>query len=108
MNGKVLVREEVRIPVTKYVNAVSLVRAENDKGTESDMVIDENIAGPVKLVDKGEAINKEKSDKPNGSTNKISTKWGKYVDRLLKMPRSQPIGYYLKHKINENNRRSYR
>ncbi|GKE28676.1 reverse transcriptase domain-containing protein, partial [Tanacetum coccineum] len=34
--------------------------------TESDMVIDENVVEPVKLVDKEKAINEEKSDEPNG------------------------------------------
>ncbi|GKC37700.1 hypothetical protein Tco_1050084, partial [Tanacetum coccineum] len=28
------------------------------------------------------------------------TRWGKYADRLIEMPRSHLIGYYLKHDIN--------
>ncbi|GKB38095.1 hypothetical protein Tco_0883037 [Tanacetum coccineum] len=55
---KVLVREEVSKPVTKYVNAISLVRMEDDKGKE---------------------------DK---SVNEGSTRWGKYVDRLMEMSRN--------------------
>ncbi|GJV55911.1 hypothetical protein Tco_0143491 [Tanacetum coccineum] len=39
---KVLVKEEFSSPITKYANADSLVRTKNDKGIESDMVIDEN------------------------------------------------------------------
>ncbi|GJR18207.1 hypothetical protein Tco_0966734 [Tanacetum coccineum] len=59
---KVLVKEEVSSPITKCINAVSLVRTENDKGTKSDMVIDENIVEPVKLVD-----NEEEMDEEEGS-----------------------------------------
>ncbi|GJU93538.1 hypothetical protein Tco_1318294 [Tanacetum coccineum] len=98
---KVLVKEEVRSPITKYVNAVSLVRDENDKGIESDMVIDENVVELVKLVDNEEAMDKEEGNEPNGNVNEDSTRWGKYVDRLPKILRSLPIGYYLKHKTNE-------
>ncbi|GKD87362.1 hypothetical protein Tco_1358516 [Tanacetum coccineum] len=71
---KVLVREEVRSPITKYVNAVSLVRTENDKGTESDMVIDKNVVEPVKLVDNEEAVDGEEGNEPDGNVNEDSTR----------------------------------
>ncbi|GJR69653.1 CAAX amino terminal protease [Tanacetum coccineum] len=71
---KVLVKEEVSNSITKYVNAISLVRTENDEGTKGDTIVDKNID---------------------------STRWGKYIDRLLEMPRLQPIGYCIKHVINE-------
>ncbi|GKC59100.1 hypothetical protein Tco_1086698 [Tanacetum coccineum] len=93
---KVLVREEVSNPVTNYVNPISLVRMENDKGKERDEVVEENIVEPIQLVDKEEAMDDEKDNESYGSKNKDSTRWDK-----LMIPRSQPIGYYLKHKINE-------
>ncbi|GJS32163.1 hypothetical protein Tco_0530545 [Tanacetum coccineum] len=93
---KVLVREEVSNPVTKYVNPISLVRMENDKGKERDEVVEENIVEPIQLVDKEEAMDDERDNESYGSKNKDSTRWDK-----LMIPRSQPIGYYLKHKINE-------
>ncbi|GJT52309.1 MAK10-like protein [Tanacetum coccineum] len=46
---KVLVREEVSKPITKYVNAISLVRIENDKDKECDEVIDKQIVEPIKF-----------------------------------------------------------
>ncbi|GKA21030.1 hypothetical protein Tco_0701019 [Tanacetum coccineum] len=91
---KVLVREEVSNPITKYANVVSLVRVENDKGIESDMVIDENIVEPIKLVDNEEAMDEEEGNEPNGNVSEDSTRWGKCANRLLKIPRSLLIGYY--------------
>ncbi|GKD63409.1 hypothetical protein Tco_1305517 [Tanacetum coccineum] len=98
---KVLVREEVHSPITKYVNAISLVRVKNDKGKKSDMVVDKNNVEPLELVDKEEAMDAKKVNKSNGSVNKNSTRGGKYANRLLKMPKSQQIRYYLKHEINK-------
>ncbi|GKD63635.1 hypothetical protein Tco_1305743 [Tanacetum coccineum] len=56
---KVLVREEVSNPVTKYVNAISHVRMENDKGIVSNMFVDKNVVEPIVLVDKEEAVDDE-------------------------------------------------
>ncbi|GKF17649.1 MAK10-like protein, partial [Tanacetum coccineum] len=98
---KVLVREEVSKPVTKYVNAISLVRVEDDKGKKGDEVVDKNVVEPIELVEKKEAMDDVKDNESDRSVNEDSTRWGKYVDRLMEMPRSQPIGYYLKHEINK-------
>ncbi|GKA10341.1 hypothetical protein Tco_0689774 [Tanacetum coccineum] len=78
---KVLVREVVSKPVTKYLKAISLVRMEDDKGEEIEEDVD--------------------NDESNRSENKDPTRWGKYMDRLMEVPRSRPIGYYLKHSINK-------
>ncbi|GJU51761.1 hypothetical protein Tco_1221316 [Tanacetum coccineum] len=40
---KVLVREEARQPVTKNVNAISLVKMEREKNTEYNEVVDKNV-----------------------------------------------------------------
>nr|GEU68861.1 hypothetical protein [Tanacetum cinerariifolium] len=74
---------------------------ENDKGTKSDSVVDKNVVEPIELVDKEEAMDEETDNESNGSMNEVSTRWGKYADRLLEMPSSQPIGHYLKHEINK-------
>ncbi|GKB54967.1 hypothetical protein Tco_0905720 [Tanacetum coccineum] len=84
---KVLVREEVGKPVTKYVNAVSLVRIENDKCKKGDAVVDKNIVEPIKLVENEEAMDDVKDNELDRSVNEDSTRWGKYVDRLMEMPR---------------------
>ncbi|GJX86002.1 hypothetical protein Tco_0336776 [Tanacetum coccineum] len=98
---KVLVREAVSSTVTKYVNAISFVKVENNKETNIETVVKKNVVEPIKILDKEDTTNEEKGDKSNGNTNEDSTRWGKYVDILLEMPSSQLIGYYLKHKINE-------
>ncbi|GKD56366.1 hypothetical protein Tco_1289753 [Tanacetum coccineum] len=53
---KVLVREEVGKPDTKYVNIISLVRMENNKGKEGDGVVDKSIVEPIELVEKEEVV----------------------------------------------------
>nr|GEY46954.1 hypothetical protein [Tanacetum cinerariifolium] len=40
---KVLVREEARHPVTKNVNAISLVKMEKEKNTENKKVVEKNV-----------------------------------------------------------------
>ncbi|GKC26145.1 hypothetical protein Tco_1033439 [Tanacetum coccineum] len=40
---KVLVREEIRNPITKNVNSISLCRIESEKVKENNEVIDKNI-----------------------------------------------------------------
>ncbi|GJT20889.1 hypothetical protein Tco_0890826 [Tanacetum coccineum] len=74
---------------------------ENDKGIENNKVVDKNVVEPIKLVDKKEELDGEMVNESDRSVNKESTRWGKYADKLMEMPGSQPIGYYLKHEINE-------
>ncbi|GJW12889.1 hypothetical protein Tco_1578716 [Tanacetum coccineum] len=52
-------------------------RVKEDKGTESDMVINENIVEPIRLVDNKEAMDEEEA-----------TRWEKYEDNLPKIPSS--------------------
>ncbi|GKB79467.1 hypothetical protein Tco_0946362 [Tanacetum coccineum] len=56
---------------------------------------------PIELVEKEEAVDDVVDNESDGSVNEDSTRWGKYVHRIMEMPRSQPIGYYLNHEINE-------
>ncbi|GJW25489.1 hypothetical protein Tco_0039300 [Tanacetum coccineum] len=49
---KVFVREEVSKPVTKYVNAISLVRIEDDNDDKCDEVIDKKVIEPIKVAEK--------------------------------------------------------
>ncbi|GKE05109.1 hypothetical protein Tco_1397127 [Tanacetum coccineum] len=74
---KVLVREDVSKPVTKYVNAISLVRMKNDKGKEGDEVVYKNIIEPIELVEKEEAMDDVKDNESDRSVNEDSTRWGK-------------------------------
>ncbi|GKB64522.1 MAK10-like protein [Tanacetum coccineum] len=85
---KVLVREEIRNPTTKNVNAISLYRIENEKIKENNEVIDKNIIEqekrsieePVRIA----------NNRPLGEERKI-----------IEPPQPQPVSHYLKHKINK-------
>nr|GEY37561.1 hypothetical protein [Tanacetum cinerariifolium]GEY49201.1 hypothetical protein [Tanacetum cinerariifolium] len=98
---KGLVREEVNKTVTKYVSAISLVRMGNNKDKGDDEEVDKSIREPIELIENKEAIDDVIDNESDKSMNKDSTRWGKYVNRLMEMPKSQLIGYYLKHEINE-------
>ncbi|GKE47109.1 MAK10-like protein [Tanacetum coccineum] len=98
---KVLVREEVNKPITKYVNTISLVRTKNEKDKGGDEVVDKSLVDPLEPIENDEPIYDVMDNKSNRSMNEGPTRWGKYEDRLMKMPMSQLIGYYLKHEINE-------
>ncbi|GJU77287.1 hypothetical protein Tco_1274357 [Tanacetum coccineum] len=88
MPKKVLVREEIRNPITKNVNAISLCRIKSKNVEENNEVIDKNITKHGKCSSE-EAIritNKE----PLGEKRK-----------MIEPPGSQPVSHYLKHKINK-------
>ncbi|GJT51632.1 MAK10-like protein [Tanacetum coccineum] len=94
---KVLIREEAKFPITKNVNSISLARNEEKENNKTDETPD-NTKMPIKMempVRKAEAMNGAE----NGARNK-SIKTPKN-DEAVEAPGSQPIAYYLKHKINE-------
>nr|GEV19916.1 hypothetical protein [Tanacetum cinerariifolium] len=99
---KVLVREENSKPVTQYVNAIFLFEEEGEEVEKYEEVID------IKVVEQSEVLGDEGIEEEeemdenelDKSRNDNPTRWGKYADRLIEMPRSHPIGYYLKHDIN--------
>ncbi|GJW10719.1 retrovirus-related pol polyprotein from transposon TNT 1-94 [Tanacetum coccineum] len=70
---------------------------ENDKDKGCDAVIDKQIVETINMLEK-EEVDDNESDR---IMNEDSTRWGKYIDKLMEMPRSRPIGYYLKHEINK-------
>ncbi|GJX30493.1 hypothetical protein Tco_0238572 [Tanacetum coccineum] len=94
---KVLIREEAKSPVTKKVNSISLGRGEEERNDNDDMAADGGINGidtkmPVKEAEKeNEAENGTKNEPIEKAKNKETTE----------APNSQPVGYYLKHRINE-------
>nr|GEU47440.1 hypothetical protein [Tanacetum cinerariifolium] len=104
---KVLVREGARHPVTKNFNVISLVKIDKEKNTENNEVVDKNIIElselnslePQELVDvKKEVENKTDNEAIRSMKEEIT---GEGIEELVEMPRSQPIGYYLKHEINK-------
>nr|GEY84286.1 hypothetical protein [Tanacetum cinerariifolium] len=97
---KVLVREEVSKPDTKYIKSISLVRIKIDEDKEYDKVIDKKVIEQFKVAEKEKVVDDVEDRELDRSMNEGPTGWGKYVDILTKMPRSRPIGYYLKYEIN--------
>ncbi|GKD92042.1 hypothetical protein Tco_1371879 [Tanacetum coccineum] len=97
---KVLIREEAKSPVTKSVNSISLVREEEGKNDIYDVATDDDSKetdGPDMEVSVKEAETKNKAE--NGAKNKPIKKPEK--EEVVEAPSSQPVEYYLKHRINE-------
>ncbi|GKD73077.1 hypothetical protein Tco_1331359 [Tanacetum coccineum] len=94
---KVLIREEAKFLVTKNVNSISLARNEEEENNKTDETPD-NTKMPIETempVRKAEAMNEAKNEARNKS---IKTHEN---DKAVEAPGSQPVAYYLKHKINE-------
>ncbi|GJU62807.1 hypothetical protein Tco_1244642, partial [Tanacetum coccineum] len=106
---KVLVREEASNPITKCVNAISLVKMEKDKSIENNEVIDKNVVEssklkavePIELNDIKKKMEDRTDDESVRSMKEEFTGWETKANVLVGMPRLQPIGYYLKHEINK-------
>ncbi|GKA03542.1 MAK10-like protein [Tanacetum coccineum] len=109
---KVLIREEAKIPVTKNANSISLTKGEEERSNRMKVTPDNTkklteteTEMPVKEV--------EKMNEVENGAEKNSIKTSKN-EEAVEAPGSQPIAYYLKHKINEklikgliNNKRFY-
>ncbi|GJV91701.1 MAK10-like protein [Tanacetum coccineum] len=96
---KVLIREEAKFPVTKNINSISLTKGEEERSNKTEVTLD-NTEKPSEIktempVREAEAMNGAK----NGAENE-SIKTPKN-DEAVEAFGSQPIAYYLKHKINE-------
>ncbi|GKB22466.1 MAK10-like protein, partial [Tanacetum coccineum] len=94
---KVLIREEAKSPVTKNVNSISIARNEEEENNKMDETPD-NTKMPTEtemLVREAEAMNGAENEAGNES---IKTPKN---DEAVEASRSQPVAYYLKHKINE-------
>ncbi|GJU91501.1 zinc finger, CCHC-type containing protein [Tanacetum coccineum] len=96
---KVLVREEAKFPITKNVNFISLTKGEEERSNMTKVTPD-NIEMPAATEAEMPVIEAEKKNgAKNGAKNKsIKTPENK---EIVEAPGSQPIAYYLKHKINE-------
>ncbi|GJX71136.1 zinc finger, CCHC-type containing protein [Tanacetum coccineum] len=94
---KVLIREEAKSFVTKNVNYISLVRGEEERNDNDDMAADGGINGtdtemPVKEAKKEIEAEKGTKNKPIKRAEREET---------VNASSSQPVGNYLKHRINE-------
>ncbi|GJW39425.1 MAK10-like protein [Tanacetum coccineum] len=104
---KVLVREEARHPITKHVKSISLIRIEEEKSVRNNEVVNESvvepdksdIAEPLEEVDNmNEAENRTDDELVRSAEEKLMIN---EEEELVGVSSSRPIGYYLKHKINE-------
>ncbi|GKE20417.1 MAK10-like protein [Tanacetum coccineum] len=94
---KVLIREETKFPITKNINSISFARNEEEENNKMDETPD-NTKMPTEMeipVRKTEAMNRAENGAGNES---IITPEN---DEAVKASGSQPVAYYLKHKINE-------
>ncbi|GJR65091.1 zinc finger, CCHC-type containing protein [Tanacetum coccineum] len=94
---KVLIREEAKSRVTKNVNFISLAKKEEERNDNDNMEADSGINGthtemPIKEAEK-------ETEDENGTKNKPIKRAKR--EETAKASSSLPIGYYLKHRINE-------
>ncbi|GKA64216.1 MAK10-like protein [Tanacetum coccineum] len=104
---KVLMREEAKHPITKNVNSISLIIGEEEKNGDDNVTIGDSIkehdrldAGmPLKEAEKeNEAKNGTKNEPIKGAEKELTRV---KEEEAVEAPSSQPVGYYLKHRINE-------
>ncbi|GJV15529.1 hypothetical protein Tco_1360852 [Tanacetum coccineum] len=97
---KVLIREEAKSPVTKNVNSISLTRGEEEKRNKDDVATSD---GTKKAYGPNTEVPVKEAETKNGAKNRIKNKPIKKDEKeeAVEAPGSQPIEYYLKHRINE-------
>ncbi|GKA23920.1 MAK10-like protein [Tanacetum coccineum] len=96
---KVLIREEAKFPITKNVNSISLTKGEEERSNKNE-VTPNNTEKPTEIeVEMPVKEVETKNGAEKGAGNK-SIKTPKN-EEAMEAPGSQPVVYYLKHKINE-------
>ncbi|GJW55962.1 hypothetical protein Tco_0102693 [Tanacetum coccineum] len=96
---KVLIREEVKFPVTKNVNSISLTKGEEERSNKTKVTPD-NAEKLIEIETETPVIEVEKiNEVENGARNKLIKTFRS--EEAEEAPGSQPVAYYLKHKINE-------
>ncbi|GJT57682.1 hypothetical protein Tco_0992736 [Tanacetum coccineum] len=96
---KVLIREEAKFPITKNVNSISLTKGEEERSNKTEVTPD-NTEKPTETETE---MPVKKAKMKNGAKNEAGNKSIKTPENeeAVKAPSSQPVAYYLKHKINE-------
>nr|GEZ45588.1 hypothetical protein [Tanacetum cinerariifolium] len=106
---KVLVREKASSPITKCVNAISLIKIKKENGIKGNEVVNKSViehskldaVEPLESGDRKEEVKDEMDDESARSTKEELTGWEIKVEVVVETPRSRNIGYYLKHEINK-------
>ncbi|GJZ58865.1 zinc finger, CCHC-type containing protein [Tanacetum coccineum] len=75
--------------------------SKNNKVVNKNVIKPEksNVVEPIEEVDEKEEVEDGTNDEPVRSVN--GGLMGEKVEQLVEIPRSQPVGFYLKHKINK-------
>ncbi|GKE12947.1 hypothetical protein Tco_1416498 [Tanacetum coccineum] len=96
---KVLIRKEAKFPITKNVNSISLTKGEEERSNKTEVTPD-NTEKPTETETE---MPVKKAKMKNGAKNEAGNKSIKTPENeeAVKAPSSQPVAYYLKHKINE-------
>ncbi|GJT98500.1 MAK10-like protein [Tanacetum coccineum] len=97
---KVLIREEAKYPVTKNVNSISLSRGKEENNNEDNATTGDDIEKTSGSYPK---MPVKEAEKENEAENGAKNESNKRAEReeVVESPSSQPVGYYLKHRINE-------
>ncbi|GJW24303.1 MAK10-like protein [Tanacetum coccineum] len=96
---KVLIREEAKFPVTKNVNSISLANKDeerSDKRKETPNNTKKPTETEMETPPKEDETKDEAKNRPTNKSIKTPEN-----EEVVEAPGSQPITYYLKHKINE-------
>ncbi|GJW95325.1 hypothetical protein Tco_0174997 [Tanacetum coccineum] len=94
---KVLIREEAKFPVTKNLNSISLTKGE-EGGSNRTKVTPDNVEKPTETETETPVMEVEKINEVENGAKLIKTSEN---EEAVEAPGSQPVAYYLKHKINE-------
>ncbi|GJR55998.1 zinc finger, CCHC-type containing protein [Tanacetum coccineum] len=100
---KVLIREEAKHPVTKNVNFISLIRGEEETNADDNATSDDSIERPNRSDTEVQLNEVKKENEAENGTKNNAEKEPIQVEEeeSVKAPSSQPVGYYLNHRITE-------
>nr|GEX74332.1 hypothetical protein [Tanacetum cinerariifolium] len=94
---KVLKREEAKFPITKNLNSIYLTKKE-EGCSDRTMMTPDNAEKPTETETETPVIEVEEINEDKSEAKIIKTFEN---DEAVEAPGSQPVAYYLKHKINE-------
>ncbi|GJS87195.1 hypothetical protein Tco_0769831 [Tanacetum coccineum] len=97
---KVLIKEEAKSSVTKNVNSISLTRGEREKSDKNDVATADDIK-KTNMSDTETPIKEAEIENGHESRIKNETIKRDKKEKGVEAPNSQPVEYYLKHRINE-------
>ncbi|GJR59297.1 hypothetical protein Tco_1501459 [Tanacetum coccineum] len=87
----------------KYEHVGQDTRSQDEDVEEYDEIVDIKVVKEDDVLGDGDVMEGEEAqeDGLDEDENDNPNRWGKYADRLMDIPKSRGIGYYLKHEINK-------